>query len=234
MKTRHFDAVDWLDFARGVATTIARRSMERHLADGCGRCARQLDRARALVTAARTTMVEPPPSVVRLAESIFSAHTLQRPARGLAGLRVAARLMFDSFQTPVPLGVRSARQAERHVLYRAGDFDVDLRLEYETPASGLAVVGQVVNRRDPGRPVVGARARLVAGDAVVADAEANEFGEFELRGPVTPRVRLEVPVDSAGRWVDVPLGRLSSGPSTTGARRRRTGGSTVVRKGVRK
>ena len=63
MKTRHFDAVDWLDLARGVARTADRTAMERHLGTGCTRCHRHWDLARAMVVAATTPMAEPPAGV---------------------------------------------------------------------------------------------------------------------------------------------------------------------------
>src|SRR5262249_33188330 len=142
----------------------------------------------------------PPASVVRLATAI-----LPRPVDFRR--RLLGRLIFDSFSQPLPVGVRSVHRRSRQVMYRAGAFYVDLRVDQEQTPRRIALVGQVASR-DAG----GARpgdAFLVHGNRTVLSAPINEFGEFEMEYAPAPRLRLRIPIESDALGLEVPLARLS-------------------------
>ncbi len=219
MHTRHFDIPAWADFARGLGSPTGRAAMTRHLAAGCRRCQSRFDVMKGVASAAQVGLEAPPESALRHARALFSAN---RPRTESPG-RLAARLFFDSFRAPLPAGVRSAPSAVRQAVYRAGEFDVDVRLEYDALSPRVALVGQIAHRQRPDTPVPSVLVTMTAGTEIVATATANSLGEFQLQYSRRRGLRLHLPLESHGRWIDVSLATLEDhGPEPGGATRRTT------------
>src|SRR5580765_8197216 len=119
MAMNHFEISDWADLARGCAADADRAAMEAHLDSGCRRCRAALACMRGVVASARADeSYEPPASAVRYAKAISA---MQRPPRTSVA-QLVARLVYDSFRDPLPVGMRADDRVSRHTLYEAGDF----------------------------------------------------------------------------------------------------------------
>jgi len=202
---KHFDIVQWTDFARGVAPHDDRAAMETHLASGCARCRETFDVVRRVVLATRAdSRYEPPEHVVRCAKAIGS---LMLPSKsGLS--RLIGRLVGEAFPDAAVAGMRSEDRMSRHALYEAGDFYVDVRLEQEKGAAIATLVGQLTNREDPDRALAEAPVLLLARTDIVAHAIYNRFGEFQMDYPPANNLRLCIAVDPPGRRIELALKHL--------------------------
>jgi hypothetical protein len=180
--------------------------MERHLAEGCTRCQGVVTLFKRVALTARTDASwDVPADVMERALEIFPVRASQaaRPAH-----RILARLMFDSFREPMPLGVRATRGVSRQVLYRAGSYFIDLRLDSTAATRRVSLVGQVVRRGADRASTRTATVALVDGRTVLSHAPVNAFGEFQVDYDAKARVRLRVLLDAGRTAVDLPLGRL--------------------------
>ena len=146
---KHFEFAEWTDFVRGLVEESARVAMEGHLASGCRKCRHTADLLQKAAVAARSdSKVQVPEYAVRFARAIF---ILQLPEKVRLLPRTPARLLYDCFREPLPAGVRTQQGLSRQVLYQAGDYLLDLRLENERGSSRVALVGQIQNRKEPGK-----------------------------------------------------------------------------------
>lgn len=208
---KHINDGNAADLVREVASATDRRWMEQHLETGCARCHETVAFFRAVATVAQTeAQWEPPAEALERAADIFPE---RRPRMAPLRHRLLPRLMYDSFREPLPVGIRSGRSVSRQVLYRAGDFFLDLWLDYEQGAGRISLVGQVAARipENSGRAKTAEAAAsvlLMDGRAVLAQAPLNRFGEFHLDYEPQPRLRLRVPLGAAQTGVELPLSRL--------------------------
>jgi len=205
--TKHLSATDAADLARDVAAPQTRRWMERHMATGCARCERLVALFRRVSEMGRADLrFEPPAEVLDKARDIFAIRPreVERPFR-----RLVPRLVFDSFREPLPVGMRSAQSVSRHVLYRADQYYVDLRLDATPGTRRVSVAGQVV-RRGADKTLPGTVSVLLLDQrTVLADAPVNAFGEFNLDYDNQARLRLRVLLNSGKAGLDLPLARLA-------------------------
>jgi hypothetical protein len=204
--TKHLTETDAADLARDVAAPGARRLMERHLDGGCKRCRRIVALFQRVAMTARTDAAwDVPADVMERAIDIFPVRAPQaaRPAR-----RLLPRLVFDSFREPLPMGVRATRSVSRQVLYRAGSYFIDLRLDATAATRRVSLVGQVVRRGTDRASTRAATVALVDGRTVLSHAPVNAFGEFHVDYDAKSRVRLRVLLDAGRTAVDLPLSRL--------------------------
>lgn len=201
----HFDLGQWTDYARDMVTSEQRAVMHRHLSGGCAECQSLVSWLQKIVLAAHNE-VEVPGPVVDAAKAIAAAQAPERPFRALR--RIAARLIHDSFAAPQPVGARSVRQTSRHVLYRAGDYNLDLRIEREVESRQLILTGQIADRKTPDVALSHVPILLHCGKGTVAETASNEFGEFCLE--YTPRrdIQLCIPLFKVGKQVEVSLNLL--------------------------
>jgi hypothetical protein len=204
----HYDLEQWADFSRGLDRDIDRSAMETHLSTGCERCGRLAKMFGNVAAIARMEAVyEPPVSAIRLARAI---HQPRKPERTLA------RLVFDSFREPMLAGVRTQDRQTRHTLYEAGGYCVDLRLEQQRPGELAFLVGQLADRDHPGTGADDVRVELKTRKGILASANCNRFGEFQLEYRPEPALRLDVILGTSGRRLELPLGGLMDKPAGRG------------------
>ena len=175
---KHFKAEEWVDFVNRATSPEQMEAIQKHLAAGCEKLAKHVAlrrKARSFATAESAYL--PPEQAVQEA-ALFG------PARG-AGCRNdesrVIEVLFDSFLQPVFSGARAAYTGIRHMLYRAGPFQIDLQIEAAKPGHDrMVVTGQVL---DVGRPEIFGSGLHVAlsnrfGNPV--HELTNEFGEFRV------------------------------------------------------
>ena len=167
----------WVDFVRGTMLPEQTADVERHLHSGCPRCSKASSLWRSLADfAKRQVFYEPPESVVRVVKESFS-HALAPKAS--PGFTLVASLVFDSLRQPRPEGVRrSRRPVPQQLLYAAGDYLVDLRVE--GASKRVILVGQVLRSSKPGEPIPSIPVTLQLGSEPLAKSTSNPFGEFQF------------------------------------------------------
>lgn len=176
---RHFPNEIWVDWARGIHEESSRDEIREHLSSGCDKCKKSLETWESVSEiAAREAAYEPAPGVLARARALFAEHfpvaSAERPLQ-------VARLLFDSFESPLPAGVRNLERAARHLSYRAGSFFVDVRIEEEGSSGAASVVGQLMHHPDAASvPLEGLSVILASGPSTLAETTTNRFGEFSF------------------------------------------------------
>jgi len=199
---KHFASEAWADFARGIAAKDQELSMQRHLDNGCGKCAEQAGLWRKVYAAAqRQKLAVPPESAVRTVKGMYAIHG-ERTAKRVRGL--IAGLLFDSFSAPLPAGVRSAGSSPRQLLYGAGDHRIDVRIEPQTDSDKVTLVGQILDSANPQKEVGEVSVALMRGRKALASAITNRFGEFHLHCDMENRLELRITLPE-GKEVSVSL-----------------------------
>jgi hypothetical protein len=223
-QVKHFEIHEWADYVRGLSDEAVRTAMKKHLETGCRRCQGMAGTFEKLVsTIAGDHSPEVPAHVVHNAEALFAMHA---PEKITFAHRIA-RLVQDSFRTPLPAGVRSQRGMNRQALYTSGDFCIDVRLEHERGAKTVSLTGQLASTKNPTMMLGDVPVALMSGRELLARAKTNEFGEFQLHYEPKGRLRLHLPIKPIGQWIEVPLGEFSEEQRSTDqpTTKRRRGGA---------
>jgi hypothetical protein len=207
---KHFDINEWADYVRQIGDAAQRQIMSHHLDTGCKKCRSAVSFLQKLATVTAADKTSVPDSLIHNAKAIFA---LREPEK-VTFASMVATLVYDSFREPLPAGVRGPQRVTRQAMYEAGDYCVDLRMEHERGGALVTLVGQVASRKEPGRTVKGTPVMLMSGKDVVARANCNQFGEFQMEYQPRQHIRLHVPVAEGGRWIEVRLHELH--PENTG------------------
>jgi hypothetical protein len=198
---KHFAAEAWLNFVRHLAPPALATQMQRHLDDGCKRCLKLCETWREVADIAlREDAYKPPESVVRLAKSAYAL----RQWKVIPGTPGKVWLIFDSFLQPAPVGVRSSGFPARQLLFRAGRFLIDMRIEPQPEQKRFFLAGQVVNSKQLDHGLKGVEVSLLGEGGIVAQNTASPFGEFQMEFAAATNLRLllEVP---GHKVIGIPL-----------------------------
>jgi len=207
---QHLETTEWIDYVRGVMPAEKARFAASHLDDGCTSCGEKASWLfRLNESTAREVMV--PDAVVNVAKAILAARARETEDLTRFTLRrLKAVLQYDSMFDLVPAGARSLPLGcgSRMLLFRAGEYSVDLRLEAEPEHLNWTLVGQLSNDDNPADEMSNLPVLVMAGKKVVGKTFSNEFGEFIL--PDLPRQRLHlcVPLAAEGQQIDLALNRF--------------------------
>ncbi len=184
-----------LAYDAGELAEVARDEVARHLARGCDDCAEVLGAAREMRSLlAPDPLVEPPEWVVDRAGCV---------ARDAVPSHFAfAELVFDAARDPLPLGARAPATGARHMLYRAADYEIAMRVAPAT-GRGVRITGQVM-------PPPGADEEALSGVGVALTHARGEFragvtdemGEFIFDGVEEDEYTLVVEPPGARLLVD--------------------------------
>jgi len=186
----HFAIEDWADFARGLASADRKGAMQMHLDNGCGKCAGVVSLWQEILDlAAGESSYQPPESAVRTIKVSYVLEGLRKTFPRGAQI---AKLVFDSFRQPLPEGVRNLGPRARQLLYRAGKFAIDLRLDSGPDRASL--VGQVLDSTRPDQGVADIPVTLFKSRTRVLKTVTNRLGEFhfEIEDPNGLRVWIGV------------------------------------------
>ncbi len=216
---KHFDIGQWVDMVRGLVTGKDKAEMSAHLSTGCRSCRRTVELlgevARLGAWEAAHTV---PAFALHTARAIFA---LQQPEKVYFYPRVVARLVYDSFKEPLPAGLRARHRLTRHVLYQAGDYSMDIKMEHQRGTAGVTLVGQIVNRVHPGKLPAVLPVFLASEKKILAQTSSNMFGEFQLTYEPKRRLRLYLQGnEDLQKNIELPLSRLSRHESPRSAPQR--------------
>jgi hypothetical protein len=205
----HYNIGEWTDYVRDLLAQEQRREMSEHLGTGCEECSSLVGFLRGVAeVAAADALYERASSELAItAGGIFVAPALEQSGIIAALRTLAAKLTFDSASGLNPAGARGHRPAARQLMYQAGDYCVDLRLDRERNTTRVVLVGQVANEKQPLLQLARLPVFVMSGKKIISETASNEFGEFTLEFLPRPNLRLCVQVTQAGVQLEVPLKR---------------------------
>jgi hypothetical protein len=204
MKCPSFEQlIDYLDSrlpeaeAKGVAT---------HLAGDCSACAESRDWYQQVRMVAKTDdSVEPPTWILKRALRLFETPGHKTKLAARLGQAIAS-LVFDSFARPALAGVRSTEMPNRQLLYRAGDYSIDLQI---APSEGThaVLIGQLLRESEATfESVSGLKLDIARDGNVLFSAVTDEMGEFQVSGIEQGMYDLRVELPSGSITVpDLPV-----------------------------
>ena len=176
-----------------------------HLAGGCATCTKTAGwYQRVRLIAANDDTIAPPSWVFKRALRIIEKQRNLPALIERIGQSIAS-LVFDSFSGPVLAGVRSTETADRQLLYRAGDYSVDLQI---TPSenSRADLIGQVLQEGASFESVSRLKLHILMGGQVVVSTMTDEMGEFIISGMKQGVYDLRVELPEGSITVpDVPI-----------------------------
>jgi hypothetical protein len=153
-----------------------------HLSTNCAACAETTGwYQRVRVVTASDDSIAPPSWVFRRALRIFDAQP-HRPGLTERIGQAIASLVFDSFARPALVGVRSTETSNRQLLYRAGDYSVDLQIAPSEHAHA-DLIGQVLKEGEPSfESVSGLKLDIKRSGETLFSAVTDQMGEFKVNG----------------------------------------------------
>lgn len=186
----HYSLEKWVDFARNVVREDEKVEMQSHLETGCTSCSKELAMWQRLQKVARREPAySPSEGAVRTVNASFSNRSTGRSSHPKSRI---ASLLFDSFRGPLLAGVRSSGSASQQLLYGAGDYRIDVRIEPQMDSEKVVLIGQVLNSADPDERLSAAPISLLKGRKILAEAVTSEFGEFHIECELQGGIRLVV------------------------------------------
>ena len=170
-----------IDFLEGRLDPDLAIGLRRHLETGCVECASlEAWHKRVRSIAARDDRFNPPARAHSEALVLFEDEKVSSWETDLSAA-VVATLGFDSLKNVALSGARSAETAERELVYRAGEFTIDVQITAR--ATGAEVVGQILRERESGfGSVASVLVDLTRKDEAVWSTVTNEVGEFMMIG----------------------------------------------------
>ncbi|HEY4950190.1 MAG TPA: hypothetical protein VIH88_07650 [Candidatus Acidoferrales bacterium] len=199
---RHYSLEKWVDFARNVIGEDEKMEMQSHLQTGCTTCSKEFGMWQRLQQVARRESgYSPSAVVVRMVNASFANRFGGQLHHAKAEV---ASLLFDSFRSPLLAGVRSAESASQQLLYGAGDYRIDIRIEPQIDSEKVVLIGQVLNAADPDERLSALPVNLLKGRKILAESVTTQFGEFQIECGLEECFRLAVLLPG-GREVSLQL-----------------------------
>ncbi len=192
---KHFTSEDWIDYVRDVQSPAMTAQMKEHLAQ-CDECQKSF-RLWAAVNKAATKDLEyvPPSDAVRIAKSLFE------PTKPQSFGNLVAKLIFDSAQQPVTVGVRGSVSICRQLLYQYGQRFIDLRVEGHPSSKEVSLTGQI--QQSFGQPE-SIPVTLCREEGPIQQTETNPRGEFHMVFVPEEGLHLEIDMNEKKIRVRVP------------------------------
>ncbi len=193
---RHLSTENLIDYMDGKASDVEKTTAQGHL-DTCKNCTELLSEFQALVVRLqKDSSFEPPADLVQWGVNLFQP--IMQPETGGKLRKIIASLVFDTFDQPLPAGIRRVGAPPRQLLFRAGDVDVDVKIESMEANDRITLVGQVLSGAEKfldNTPV-----KLESHGIVRYRTRTNLVGEFTFD---------EVPKDTYHLSVDLPEGQIT-------------------------
>lgn len=135
---------------------------------------------------------KPPLWLIHQAMNLFTWY-MARPHKTYER-RLPAFLLIDTLAARTRPGFRHAKPMNKQILYRAGEYDIDLLIECLEQAQTVDIVGQVMPLSADLNAVAGATIKLLRQAVVEMDTKTNGCGEFILRGVQEGIYQLELDI----------------------------------------
>ena len=170
----HFTEDRWFDLVRDMLPAADAAALRQHLDDGCEPCRESFQLWQMVVEVANSEVrSQVPEAVVRTSRLAYQewrrVYLLPQRAR-------MARLVFDTLLAPLPSAVRSEGASLHQIVWKAGRWCCELRLELQA-GKRVFLRGQIFS---PGGQA-GLLVLLLSTSALVAETTVNQFGEFQLK-----------------------------------------------------
>ena len=192
---RHVTIEHLINYIDGLAPDTEKTAIESHLMS-CGECVELKQEFQALVSRLREeASFEPPAELVQWGVNLFQP--VVRSAAGALPKFIAA-LIFDTFDQPMFAGMRRVGTPPRQLLFRAGEVDVDVKIESMEANDRISLAGQVLSgaaKFFDNTPV-----KLESHGIVRYRTKTNVVGEFSFD---------EVPKDTYHLSVELPEGQIT-------------------------
>lgn len=193
---RHVNTEKLMEYMDGRASAENKVAVESHLSE-CSECVELKQEVQGLVLQLQAdASFEPPAELVQWGVSLFQP--MLQPSTGGKLRKMIAALVFDTFDQPMLAGVRRVGAPPRQLLFRAGDVDVDVKIESMEANDRITLVGQVLSTTAKffdNTPV-----KLESHGIVRYRTITNLVGEFSFD---------EVPKDTYHLSVDLPEGQIT-------------------------
>jgi hypothetical protein len=197
---RHVTVENLIDYMEGQSSDVEKSTLESHVTS-CRECAELNQEFQSLIIRLREdASFEPPADLVQWGINLFQPIMQPHGAQGAVdGLRkFIASLVFDTYEQPMLAGTRRVGTPPRQLLFRAGDVDVDVKIESMEANDRITLVGQVLSSAAKffdNTPV-----KLESHGIVRYRTRTNLVGEFSFD---------EVPKDTYHLSVDLPEGQIT-------------------------
>src|SRR6186997_782558 len=198
LRMRHVNAEKLMVYRDGHSTEESKAMIDSHLAH-CTECSQMNQELQEFVIWLESdSSFEPPADVLQWGMSLFQPLLQTKESVGGKVRRIVASLVFDTFDEPALAGVRRVGAPPRQLLFRAGDVDVDVKIESMEANDRISLVGQVLSNNEKffdNTPV-----KLESHGTVRYKTMTNFVGEFVFD---------EVPKDTYHLSVDLPEGQIT-------------------------
>jgi hypothetical protein len=192
---RHVSTEQIVNYTDG--TSVAERAAYENHLSACKECFELSQEFQLLVNRLRNdSTYEPPTDLVQWGINLFQP--VAQLESGGALKKLIGLLVFDSFDQPMLAGVRRVGAPPRQLLFRAGEVDVDVKIESMEANDRITLVGQVLSNAEKffdNTPV-----KLESHGIVRYKTKTNLVGEFSFD---------EVPKDTYHLSVDLPEGQIT-------------------------
>jgi hypothetical protein len=118
-----------------------------------------------------------------------------------------AELVFDSFRSPTPAGIRGSQHPARQLAYRHQNTTVDVFIEPREESGRVWLAGQVLDYKMARGEKAGLAVLLVDRASTLARTTTNQHGEFNLDFECLDGAGLQICLGE-GSWASIPLGNL--------------------------
>ena len=193
---RHLTVENLINYMESLPTDVEKPTLENHLAT-CRECSELKQELQALMLRLQEdSSFEPPAEAVQWGVNLFQP-VMQPESKGTLR-KIIAALVFDTYDQPMLAGVRRVGAPPRQLLFRAGDVDVDVKIESMEANDRITLVGQVLSSAAKffdNTPV-----KLESHGIVRYRTRTNVVGEFSFD---------EVPKDTYHLSVDLPEGQIT-------------------------
>ncbi len=193
-RSNHLELQALYGFVSGGASMDA--AARRHV-DECAQCRSDVGWLRWLADfGIRERKHHPPAWAAANAANLFR---LKKPGLVTVAKEVVASLVYDSFNEPLPFGVRQRDLPARQALYKTESMQLDLKIEVGDE-KGL-IIGQIV--ADKGDvDIAGLQIELTDKGEVISQSRTNALGEFVFEG--LPKGNYELQVVLSDTMVKLP------------------------------
>ena len=195
---RHVNAEKLMEYMDGQLTEATKAMIDSHLSH-CPACQKINQEIQQFVIWLQSdSAFEPPAETLQWSVNLFQPMLQPQEAVGGKIRKIIASLIFDTYDEPMAAGVRRVGAPPRQLLFRAGDVDVDVKIESTEGKDRISLVGQVLSNSQKffdNTPV-----KLESHGMVRYKTMTNIVGEFVFE---------EVPKDTYHLSVDLPEGQVT-------------------------